>query len=150
MEFFRQEYWSGLPFPSPGDLPDPEIKPMSPALASGFFTTELLRKPTWEDEEFEMLQRCMALQRATLHEQIYRYTVYSWYYNFLGERGAIRKKVLKSSLVGWEQQQQKRLRGTTPQENNCRLFNKDPQYQVHPGEDSWESLGLQGDQTSPS
>ena len=30
MEFPRQEYWSGLPFPPPGDLPNPEIKPMSP------------------------------------------------------------------------------------------------------------------------
>ena len=36
----RQEYWCGLPFPSPGDLPDPGIKPASPALAVGFFTTE--------------------------------------------------------------------------------------------------------------
>ena len=32
MEFSRQEYWSGLPFPFPGDLPDPEIEPRSPAL----------------------------------------------------------------------------------------------------------------------
>ena len=43
MEFPRQEYWSGLPFPSPGDLPDPGIEPtswVSPALAGGFFTTE--------------------------------------------------------------------------------------------------------------
>ena len=32
MEFSRQEYWSGLPFPSPGNLPDPEIEPGSPAL----------------------------------------------------------------------------------------------------------------------
>ena len=32
MDFSRQEYWSGLPFPSPGDLPDPGIKPGSPAL----------------------------------------------------------------------------------------------------------------------
>ena len=39
MEFSRQEYWSGLPFPSPGDLSDPGIKPMSPALAGGFLTT---------------------------------------------------------------------------------------------------------------
>ena len=31
MGFSRQEYWSGLPFPSPGDLPDPGIEPMSPA-----------------------------------------------------------------------------------------------------------------------
>ena len=40
MGFSRQEYWSGLPFPSPGDLPDSGIKPVSPALAGGFFTTE--------------------------------------------------------------------------------------------------------------
>ena len=47
MEFSRQEYWSGVPFPPTGDLPDPEIEPeflMSPALASGFFTTSA----TWE------------------------------------------------------------------------------------------------------
>ena len=45
MEFSRQEYWSGLPFPSPGDLSDPGIEPASPALAGGqFFTTEPPRK----------------------------------------------------------------------------------------------------------
>ena len=37
--FFRQEYWSGLPFPPPGDLPDPGIELVSPALADGFVTT---------------------------------------------------------------------------------------------------------------
>ena len=40
--FSRQEYWNGLPFPTLGDVPDPEIEPaslMSPALASRFFTT---------------------------------------------------------------------------------------------------------------
>ena len=47
MGFPRQEYWSGLPFPSPGDLPDPGVEPMSPALAGGFFTTEPPRKPTY-------------------------------------------------------------------------------------------------------
>jgi len=49
MGFPRQEYWGGLSFPSPGDLPDPEIKPVSPsspALAGGFFTTEPYGKPT--------------------------------------------------------------------------------------------------------
>ena len=40
MVFLRQEYWSELPFPSPGDLPNPGIKPPSPALAGRFFTTE--------------------------------------------------------------------------------------------------------------
>ena len=47
MGFSRQEYWSGLPFPPPGDLPYPGIKPVSltfSALAGGFFTTST----TWE------------------------------------------------------------------------------------------------------
>ena len=48
--FSRQEYWSGLPFPTSGDLPDPGIKPeslASLALAGGFFTTST----TWEAPE---------------------------------------------------------------------------------------------------
>ena len=48
MGFSRQEYWSGLPFPSPGHLPDPGTKPMSLAsltLPGGFFTTVLPGKP---------------------------------------------------------------------------------------------------------
>ena len=48
MEFFRQEYWSRWPFPTPGYFPDPGIKPVSlvsTALADGFFTTEPPRKP---------------------------------------------------------------------------------------------------------
>ena len=46
MESFRQEYGSGMPFPPPGDLPKPGIKPRPPVLAGGFFTTEPLGKPT--------------------------------------------------------------------------------------------------------
>ena len=45
MEFSRQEYWSGLPFPSPGDLPDPGIKPRSPALQTDSLPSELPGKP---------------------------------------------------------------------------------------------------------
>ena len=47
MGFPRQEYWSGLLFPPPGDLPNPGIEPMAPMLAGGsggFFTTE----PPWK------------------------------------------------------------------------------------------------------
>ena len=40
MEFSRQEYWSGVPFPSPGDLPDPGIKPRSPALQADSLPSE--------------------------------------------------------------------------------------------------------------
>ena len=46
MGFFRQEYWSGLPFPSPGDLPDPGIKPRSPALQADSLPTELEGSPS--------------------------------------------------------------------------------------------------------
>ena len=53
MGFSRQEYWSGLPCPPPGDLPNPGIEPVSltsPALAGRFFTTSA----TWEAPEREM------------------------------------------------------------------------------------------------
>ena len=52
MGFSRQEYWSGLPLPSPADLPDPGIKPGSPALTGGFFMTAAAVKS---------LQSCPAL-----------------------------------------------------------------------------------------
>ena len=42
MGFSRQECWSGLPFPSPGDLPNPEIEPRSPALQADYLPSELL------------------------------------------------------------------------------------------------------------
>ena len=61
MGFSRQEYWSGLPFPSPGDLPDPGIEPTSftsPALAGWFFTTSAI----WEVPLFfRELLRCSPL-----------------------------------------------------------------------------------------
>ena len=45
MEFSRQEYWSGLSFPSPGDLPDPGIEPGSPALQADALPSEPPGKP---------------------------------------------------------------------------------------------------------
>ena len=45
MGFSKQEYWSGLPFPSPGDLPDPAIKPRSPALQADALLSEPPGKP---------------------------------------------------------------------------------------------------------
>ena len=47
MGFPRQEYWSGLPFPSQGDLPDPGIEPASPALADEILTTKPPGKPSF-------------------------------------------------------------------------------------------------------
>ena len=45
MEFSRQEYWSGSPFPSPGDLPDPGIESRSPSWQADYLSTELPQKP---------------------------------------------------------------------------------------------------------
>ena len=55
-EFSRQECWSGLPLPTPEDLPDPGIKLASPAQAGGFFTTSPLRKPKlgYTEEQFKI------------------------------------------------------------------------------------------------
>ena len=64
MRFPRQEYWSRLPFLSPGDLPDPGIEPvslMSPALAGGFFTTG----STWEAQNISGTERNRSLESAT-------------------------------------------------------------------------------------
>ena len=66
MEFFRQEYWSGLPLPTPGDLPNPETEPRSlasPALAGRFFTTEPLR-------EAEYIMRNAGLDEAQAGSKI--------------------------------------------------------------------------------
>ena len=48
MRFSKQGYWSGLPFPSPGDLPNPGIEPRSPALQADSLPAELQGKPTRE------------------------------------------------------------------------------------------------------
>ena len=63
MEFSRQEYYSGLPFPSPGDLPDPGVEPTSftsPALAGRFFTPCHLGNPKRLSTEELMLPNCGA------------------------------------------------------------------------------------------
>ena len=48
MGFSRQEYWSGLPFPSPGDLPDPGIEPRSPTLQADTLTSEPQGSPIYK------------------------------------------------------------------------------------------------------
>ena len=56
--FPRQEHLNGLPFPPPGDLPDPGIKPECPALAGGFFTSEPPGKPKdkeWRTSKYFLL-----------------------------------------------------------------------------------------------
>ena len=58
MEFSRQEYWSGLPFPTPGDLPSPGIEPGSPALQADCLPSEL---PGKTYATAKLLQSCPIL-----------------------------------------------------------------------------------------
>ena len=53
MRFPRQRYWSGLLFPSPGDLPNPGIKPRSPALKADSLLSELQEKPIYTEELYK-------------------------------------------------------------------------------------------------
>ena len=64
-EFSKQEYWSGLPFPSQGDLPDPEIKPGSPALQAGSLPS-LVSEPPAEASAIQV------------EELLKRFSVYFW------------------------------------------------------------------------
>ena len=67
MRFPRQKYWSGLPPPSPGDLPDPGIEPTSPALVGGFFYLSHQGSPLLEVEKVKEIPRASKLQKS-LHE----------------------------------------------------------------------------------
>ena len=75
MEFSRPEYWSGQPFPSPGDLPNPGIKPRSPALQLDSLPAEPRGKPTLGEGNVNSLQySCLGnpmdrrAWQATVHE----------------------------------------------------------------------------------
>ena len=61
MEYSRTEYWSGWPFPSPGDLPNPGIEPRSPALQVDSLPTELWGKPHSSAQDSAQSQTCSVL-----------------------------------------------------------------------------------------
>ena len=64
MDFSRQEYWSGLPFPSPGDLPDPGIEPQSPALWADALPSEPQGSPFFPCSPLTPSLPCRFLLRA--------------------------------------------------------------------------------------
>ena len=76
--FSRQEHWSGLPCPPPGNLPHPGIKPTSPAMAGGFFTTEMPGEPFLSVSQYQSER---GRQRLTPHgaEQAAGVCFLSWF-----------------------------------------------------------------------
>ena len=109
MGFSRQEYWSALPFPSPGDFPDPGIKPGSPTLQADALTSEPPGKPMTNID------------------------------SFVNKRPSSQGYGFSSShLWMWELTIKKAEHWRTDA------------FELWFGEDSWESLGLQGYPTSPS
>ena len=79
MEFSRQEHWSGLPFPPPGDLPNPVIKPTSPALAGGFFTAELLRNKVTPNKNLYLICKFFKEKESSY---LNKYTIFNKYEYF--------------------------------------------------------------------
>ena len=73
--FLRREYWSGLPFPSPGDLPNPGTEPKYPPLAGGFFITEPPGSPCWSI--YFITKRLLSVQE--LHIGRKKMTIYLLY-----------------------------------------------------------------------
>ena len=70
MGFSRQECWSGLPFPSPGDLPNPEIKPGSLALQADSLSTEPPAKPIIEKGGLVDVIKDFAMDRLSWNIQV--------------------------------------------------------------------------------
>ena len=80
MEFSRQEYWSGLSFPTPGDLPDPGIEPTSvafPALAGRFFTTASVGKPRLVPGTYSLNRQKKKKKKKTWEANNF----FWWYFN---------------------------------------------------------------------
>ena len=83
--FSRQKYWNGLPCTPPGDLPDPGIEPLSPALAGGFFTISA----TWEAP---VMKNLPAIQEAQE----------TWVWSLGQENPMEKEKATRSSILAWK------------------------------------------------
>ena len=78
MGFPRQEYWSGLPSASPGDIPNPEIEPSFLALAGRFFTIEPPGKPRWNFRH-QTNRACLGQRELSLYLPERQWPPFSWY-----------------------------------------------------------------------
>ena len=111
MEFSRQEYWSGLPFPSPRALPDPGIEPRSPVLQVDALLSELLGKPQCRVLWFQSLVQenpiCCAATKPMCHNYWSLCALVSAHHNYWAHMLQLLKSVHLSSYStreasGWE------------------------------------------------
>ena len=92
MGFSRQEYWSGLPFPSPGDLPNPGIEPKSPALQADSLPSEPTGKSLLFLSNFEF-------PTVTQQDQfLYCFLLISYFHCFAMQREIIKKQLYQTTL----------------------------------------------------
>ena len=75
MAFSRQEYWSGLPFPAPGDLPDPGIEPRSPVLQADSLPSELPGKPNDRLGQAQLTSNPIVNNRVYILLKIHRFSI---------------------------------------------------------------------------
>ena len=97
MEFSKQEYWSWLPYPTPGDLPNPGIEPVSPALACRYFTTELPGKPFFHRllQNIEYSSLCYPVEKAMATHS----STFAWKIPWMEEPGRLQSM---GSLRVWQ------------------------------------------------
>ena len=107
-EFSKQEYWSGLPFPPPGNLPHPGIQSSSPTLAGGYFTTAPPGKPKEKCTQEKNLAKsnCSCKKEASLWEHI---VVRSAGHKSVSSTSAPQRAIM---LVMWSSTEVKRQRMT--------------------------------------
>ena len=82
MKFPRHEYWNGLPFPSPGDLPDPGIEHRSPALQAGSVLSEHQGKPRYSIIWFQVKYKYAHSSKVEFYDLIVVLTSFLFYQNF--------------------------------------------------------------------
>ena len=79
MGFSGQEYWSGLPFPSPRDLPDPGIEPRSPTLQSDTLLSEPSGKPNWKEERIlQIVKKINKLEERAFISLLFSFPGWTW------------------------------------------------------------------------
>ena len=135
----RQEYWSGLQFPSPGNLPDSGIEPSSPALAGRFFTTEPPEKPIWYHTDFRQ-EYWWKESRSVVSNSLWPHGLYSpW--NSPGQNTGVGRHSLLQGIVPTQ--------GSSPGLPHCRPILYQLNHQGNPRILEWVVFPPPGDLRDP-